>query len=146
VRARLRASGLKVCVGASDVHEHGKMLIDQVLAELGLDVIDGGTSVDPRDLVARATAGGVDVVAVSTHNGIALRYAREVLDAMVRAGVALPLCIGGRLNQVPDDSNSGLPIDVAGDIEALGALACPTPERLIKTLDDLAANSSASAG
>jgi methylmalonyl-CoA mutase cobalamin-binding subunit len=35
-------------VGASDVHEHGKMLIDQVLAELGLDVIDGGTSVDPE--------------------------------------------------------------------------------------------------
>jgi methylmalonyl-CoA mutase cobalamin-binding subunit len=145
VRARLRASGLKVCVGASDVHEHGKMLIDQVLAELGLDVIDGGRSVDPRDLVARAIAGGADMIAISTYNGIALRYAREVLDAMARAGVALPLCIGGRLNQVPDDSNSGLPVDVASDIEALGALACPTPQRLIKMLDGLAANSSASA-
>ena len=129
VRARLRASGLKVCVGASDVHEHGKMLIDQVLAELGLDVIDGGTSVDPGDLVARAIAGGADVVAVSTYNGIALRYAREVRDAMAGAGVTLPLCIGGRLNQVPDDSNSGLPVDVARDIEALGVVACPTPER-----------------
>jgi methylmalonyl-CoA mutase cobalamin-binding subunit len=145
VRVRLRASGLKVCVGASDVHEHGKMLIDQVLAELGLDVIDGGTSADPADLVARAIAGGADVVAVSTYNGIALRYAREIRDAMAAAGVTLPLCIGGRLNQVPEDSNSGLPVDVAGDIEALGALACPTPERLIALLDDLAATSSASA-
>jgi methylmalonyl-CoA mutase cobalamin-binding subunit len=144
-RARLRASGLKVCVGASDVHEHGKMLIDQVLAELGLDVIDGGTSVDPGDLVARAIAGGADVVAVSTYNGIALRYAREVQDAMAGAGVTLPLCIGGRLNQVPDDSNSGLPVDVAREIEALGVLACPTPERLIALLDRLAATSSASA-
>jgi methylmalonyl-CoA mutase cobalamin-binding subunit len=144
VRAHLRASGLKVCVGASDVHEHGKMLIGQVLAELGLDVIDGGTSADPGDLVARAIAGGADVVAVSTYNGIALRYAREVRDAMAGAGVTLPLCIGGRLNQVPDDSNSGLPVDVAGEIEALGVLACPTPERLIALLDRLAATSSAS--
>ena len=143
-RARLRASGLKVCVGASDVHEHGKMLIDQVLAELGLDVIDGGTSADPGDLVARAIAGGADVVAVSTYNGIALRYAREVRDAMASAGVTLPLCIGGRLNQVPDDSNSGLPVDVAREIEALGVLACPTPEPLIALLDRLAATSSAS--
>jgi methylmalonyl-CoA mutase cobalamin-binding subunit len=144
VRAHLRASGLKVCVGASDVHEHGKMLIGQVLAELGLDVIDGGTSADPGDLVARAIAGGADVVAVSTYNGIALRYAREVRDAMAGAGVTLPLCIGGRLNQVPDDSNSGLPVDVAGEIEALGVLACPTPERLIALLDRLATTSSAS--
>jgi methylmalonyl-CoA mutase cobalamin-binding subunit len=144
VRAHLRASGLKVCVGASDVHEHGKMLIGQVLAELGLDVIDGGTSADPGDLVARAIAGGADVVAVSTYNGIALRYAREVRDAMAGTGVTLPLCIGGRLNQVPDDSNSGLPVDVAGEIEALGVLACPTPERLIALLDRLAATPSAS--
>jgi methylmalonyl-CoA mutase cobalamin-binding subunit len=143
-RARLRASGLKVCVGASDVHEHGKMLIDQVLAELGLDVIEGGTSADPGDLVARAIAGGADVVAISTYNGIALRYAREVQDAMAGAGVILPLCIGGRLNQIPDDSNSGLPVDVAREIEALGVLACPTPEALIALLDRLAATSSAS--
>ena len=63
---------------------------------------------------------------------------------MAGAGVAQPLCIGGRLNQVPDDSNSGLPIDVAREIEALGVLACPTPERLIALLDGLAATSSAS--
>jgi methylmalonyl-CoA mutase cobalamin-binding subunit len=146
IRTRLRASGLKVCVGASDVHEHGKVLIEQVLAELGLDIIDGGTSADPADLVARAIAGGADMIAISTYNGIALRYVREVRDAMAGVGVALPLCIGGRLNQVPDESNSGLPVDVAWDIEALGVAACSTPERLIALLDGLAAASSASAG
>jgi methylmalonyl-CoA mutase cobalamin-binding subunit len=115
-----------------------------VLAELGLDVIDGGTSADPGDLVARAIAGGADVVAISTYNGIALRYAREVRNVMASASVTLPLCIGGRLNQVPDDSNSGLPVDVAREIEALSVLACPTPEPLITLLDRLAATSSAS--
>jgi hypothetical protein len=63
---------------------------------------------------------------------------------MASASVTLPLCIGGRLNQVPDDSNSGLPVDVAREIEALSVLACPTPEPLITLLDRLAATSSAS--
>jgi len=138
IRERLRASGLRVCVGTSDVHEHGKMLIDQVLADLGLVSIDGGVSADPADIVGRALAGGADVVAVSTYNGIALRYARAVSDALAAAGASLPVCMGGRLNQVPDDSNSGLPVDVAGEIEAVGVWACPTPERLIALLDELA--------
>lgn len=137
IRDRLRASGLRVCVGTSDVHEHGKKLIDQVLAGLGLDAIDGGTSVDPTDLVGRAVLGGADVVAVSTYNGIALRYTRDVRDALAAAGANLPLCIGGRLNQVPDDSNSGLPVDVTRDIEGLGATPCATPEALIAVLDGL---------
>lgn len=136
-RDRLRASGLRVCVGASDVHEHGKKLIDQVLAGLGLDAIEGGTSVDPADLVGRALQGGADVVAVSTYNGIALSYARDVRNALAAAGVDLPLCIGGRLNQVPDDSNSGLPVDVTRDIAGLGATPCATPEALIAVLDRL---------
>ena len=138
VRDRLRASGLKVCIGTSDVHEHGKMLIEQVLDGLGVDVIDGGTSVDPATLVASALRGGADAVAVSTYNGIALRYAREVVAALAEAGAALPLCIGGRLNQIPEDSNSGLPVDVTREIETLGAAPCATPETLVALLDDLA--------
>ena len=138
VRDRLRGSGLKVCVGTSDVHEHGKMLIDRVLADLGVAAVDGGTSVDPADLVASALDGGADAVAVSTYNGVALRYAREVRDALAAAGADLPLCVGGRLNQVPEESNSGLPVDVTRDIAALGATPCATPEALIDVLDTLA--------
>ena len=136
-RGRLRASGLRVCIGTSDVHEHGKMLISRVLAGLGVDTIDGGTSVDPAELVGRALRGGADVVAVSTYNGIALRYARDMQDALAAAGTNLPLCIGGRLNQVPDDSNSGLPVDVTRDVEKLGATPCATPEALVAVLDSL---------
>ena len=138
VRDRLRESGLKVCVGTSDVHEHGKMLIERVLSDLGLAAVDGGTSVDPVDLVASALRHRADAVAVSTYNGIALRYAREVRDALTAAGASLPLCIGGRLNEVPDDSNSGLPVDVTRDIAALGATPCATPEAMIAVLDTLA--------
>jgi hypothetical protein len=54
----------------------------------------------------------------ATYNGIALRYACDVARCLARAGLDLPVWIGGRLNQVPDDSNSGLPIDVTSEIRA----------------------------
>jgi methylmalonyl-CoA mutase cobalamin-binding subunit len=135
---RIQAAHLRVCVGSSDVHEHGKNLVERTLLHLGVTVVDGGTSVDPDDLVAAALAGNADVIAVSTYNGIALRYAREVQDQLAMVGCAIPVCIGGRLNQVPDDSNSGLPVDVSADILALGVAVCETPADLIALLGDLA--------
>jgi methylmalonyl-CoA mutase cobalamin-binding subunit len=136
---RIAARGLRACVATSDVHEHGKNLIERTLAHLGVAIIDGGTSVDADDLVACAIAARADVIAISTYNGIALRYAREVRDGLAKAGVAIPVCIGGRLNQIPDDSNSGLPVDVSAEIRAIGVTPCDTPEGLIALLAELAA-------
>ena len=135
--ARLAGGKLIACVASSDVHEHGKNLIERTLGHLGVETVDGGTSVDADDLVAAALAAGADVIAISTYNGIALRYAREVMQALARAGVDLPVYIGGRLNQVPEDSNSGLPVDVAADIAALGVVPCLTPIGLIDHLTAL---------
>ncbi len=139
---RLAASGLKVCLACGDVHEHGKALVGRVLAELGVSVLDGGASADAEDVVAAALAQGADAIALSTYNGVALRYARDVRTALARAGADLPVCIGGRLNQVPEESNSGLPVDVSGEIETLGIHACATPERLLAVLDGLATRAS----
>jgi hypothetical protein len=36
----------------------------------------------------------------------------------------MAVLVGGRLNEVPDDSNSGLPVDVTDDLKALGCLTC----------------------
>ena len=109
------------------------------MAHLGVAIVNGGTSVDADDLVTSAIAARADVIAISTYNGIALRYAREVHDGLAKAGAAIPVCIGGRLNQIPDDSNSGLPVDVSAEIRAIGVTPCDTPEGLIALLADLAA-------
>lgn len=138
VRAGIGRAGLKVCVASSDVHEHGKSLIEHLLTQLAAEPVDGGTSADPDDLVAIALANGCDVIAISTYNGIALRFATEVLAALERAGAKLPVCIGGRLNQIPEDSNSGLPVDVTDDLERLGVIPCSTPERLVEELSSFA--------
>lgn len=132
VRTAIKARGLVACVASSDVHEHGKTLIERVLGLADVAVVDGGTSADPDDVVAAAIAGGADFIAVSTYNGIALRYARDVLAALKNAGATMPVLIGGRLNQIPEDSNSGLPVDVREDISGLGVLPCETPETMTR--------------
>lgn len=143
-KARIEAAGLRICVGASDVHEHGKHLVERVLAGLGAVVVDGGVSADPGSLVQAALAGRAELIAVSTYNGVALRYARDVLRALRDAGADLPVCMGGKLNQVPEESNSGLPVDVRADIADLGVAACASLDDLLPVLDRLAASRAAS--
>jgi methylmalonyl-CoA mutase cobalamin-binding subunit len=136
VHTTIAESGLRGCVASSDVHEHGKNLIERLLGMSSIGIIDGGTSADPEAVVATALAEKADFIAISTYNGIALRYARDVLAALKEAGSDMPVLIGGRLNEIPEDSNSGLPVDVKADIEALGALPCETPETMTKFIEN----------
>jgi methylmalonyl-CoA mutase cobalamin-binding domain/chain len=137
--ARIAARQLKACVATTDVHEHGKALVERGLAKLGVAVADGGVSVDPERLVETAVEQGADLIAISTYNGIALRYASDVVSCLERAGLEIPVCIGGRLNQIPDDSNSGLPVDVTAEIRALGVIPCPSLDALVPLLERLEA-------
>jgi len=132
--ALIAPRGLKVCVGTSDVHEHGKYLVEKALTGLGVTVIDGGVSVDPDVLVARALAGGADMIAVSTYNGVARSYTEKVLASVAARGLQLPVVVGGRLNEVPTDSNSDLPVEVTRELRALGAVPCADLDDVIDVL------------
>lgn len=125
---------LTVCIGTTDVHEHGKYLVEQALAGLGIGVADAGVAVDPETLVAHAAETGANAIAVSTYNGVALRYAQAVKTAMMARGLVLPVLIGGRLNEVPKDSNSGLPMDVTEDIAKLGCVPCADLDAMLIAL------------
>jgi methylmalonyl-CoA mutase cobalamin-binding subunit len=123
-----------VCIGTTDVHEHGKYLLEQALDGLGFQVVDAGVAVDPETLVERAVAGGADAIAISTYNGVALSHARSVMAAMKDQGVSTPVLVGGRLNEVPKDSNSSLPVDVTGDIAELGCVPCADLDQMLAAL------------
>ena len=125
---------LVVCVGTTDVHEHGKYLVEQALEGLGVGIVDAGVAVDPETLVACAVQNRADVIAISTYNGVALSYARAVKDAMRQQGLSLPVLIGGKLNEIPKDSNSGLPVDVTREIAAAGCLPCADLDDMAKAL------------
>lgn len=137
--ARARAkdgplSPLRVTIGTTDVHEHGAYLVGRALDGLEAEVLDAGVALDAEVLVDRAVQAGADVIAISTYNGIALGYARKVMDELARRGLDLPVLIGGKLNQIPENSNSDLPTDVTSQIAETGAIPCAGLDDMLTAL------------
>lgn len=124
---------LRVMVATSDVHEHGKMLIEEVLRRVGVDVVDGGVSTDPVKLAELAREHRPDAIAISTYNGVALAY----YQALIAQQIDIPVLIGGRLNQIPEGSNTSLPVDVGEQLAAAGALVCRDAAAMIPALRGL---------
>lgn len=130
----VRRAGLCGCIATTDVHEYGKVLVEKVLGRLGVETVDAGVSADPDDIAERARAGGADFVALSTYNGVALGFVRQLKAELATRGLDVPLFVGGKLNEIPDASNTSLPVDVTADIAAAGAVPCPDAETLIRAL------------
>ncbi len=134
----IREAGYTACVTSTDVHEYGKILVETVLERLDVNVVDAGVSADPDAVAERAVAEGADFVAVSTYCGVALDYLRTLRQEMAARRLRIPIFIGGKLNQVPDDGSSSIPIDVTEQLEALEAFACSTVEEMLRELAAIA--------
>lgn len=137
-RRALEAASLRACVATTDVHEYGKILLESTLRPIGIEIIDAGINADPAAVVAAARQGGADCIALSTFNGFALHYVEMLRTEMEKARLDIPIFIGGRLNQVPDGSNTSLPVDVAAQIAERGAVVCRKVEDLLDGLARLA--------
>ena len=138
-----RVESLQVLVATSDVHEHGKMLIDEMLNQIGATALDGGTSTDPDKIIQQALSQAPDAIAISTYNGVALSYYQALRQGLKDHGLTIPILIGGRLNQIPDGSNSSLPQDVGDQLAAEGALVCRDAADLLPILQQIAARKTA---
>lgn len=137
-RATLAGAGLTVVVGASDVHEYGKLLVERALDQCGVAAVDAGVHAEPAALAGLARDSGAAAIAISTYNGIARSYLTEVLVALAEAGLELPVYVGGKLNQIPADSNSSLPVDVRADLAAAGARPCASVGDMLRSLAEMA--------
>ncbi|MEM7429061.1 MAG: cobalamin-dependent protein, partial [Pseudomonadota bacterium] len=133
-RAQLATMGASVLVATTDVHEHGKMLLESALRDLGVEVLDGGVSTDPDNLAALAASSEADAIAVSTFNGIALDYIDRLFRELERLGLDTPVLVGGRLNQIPEGSNTSLPVDVSDELSSRGAIVCREIEDCVPAL------------
>ena len=123
-RSALATAKLTVLVATTDVHEHGKLLLETVFKDLSVTALDGGVSANPDELAEQAAATGADAIALSTYNGVALDYLQALKKELARRGLNVPVLIGGRLNQVPKGSNTSLPVDVTAELKAEGAIVC----------------------
>jgi methylmalonyl-CoA mutase cobalamin-binding subunit len=137
-RQGIEVAGLRGCVATTDVHEYGKILIESVLAKLSIAIVDGGTSTDPNDLALQALSARADFIALSSYNGVALDFVSELKRHLQLLGIAIPVFIGGKLNRVPDGSNSSLPVDVSDEIAATGAIVCSGVETMLDRIAEIA--------
>lgn len=137
-RALVAGAGLRALVATTDVHEHGKGLVERLFEGLGVTPLDGGVSCDPDDLAETARQTGADLIALSTYNGVALSFMAALKRELEDRGLAIPVLVGGRLNQIPESSNTSLPVEVGDELAALGAIVCREVEDALPALVDLA--------
>ena len=130
---RGRVDGQCFIVASSDVHEHAAGALAQLLGETGAHVIYLGAEQDPLQLVDALRQHDADALLLSTHNGMALEYARRLRELMDESGLRQPVVIGGVLNQKTADQ--ALPVPVVDELKALGmspATALPALTRLLE--------------
>jgi methylmalonyl-CoA mutase cobalamin-binding subunit len=137
-REQIRSAGLRACIATTDVHEYGKILIETVLRQLNVTIVDGGTSTDPNDLALQMQSGETDFVALSSYNGVALNFVSELKRDLQKLGVAAPIFVGGRLNRIPDGSNTSLPVDISDELREAGAIVCPGVEVMLDRISQMA--------
>jgi len=135
---RLRSAGLVVCVACTDVHEYGKLLLEGVLRGAGVEVVDAGVSVDPDAVARRALEASANLIAISTYNGVALSYLRELRAEMDRLGLDLPVFVGGKLNQMPENDPASLPVNVSKELREMGAIPCSAIGQMLSALVEMA--------
>jgi len=118
--------GRRILIASTDVHEHAIMIIHQLLAEAGAEMIYLGAEVNPDQIVSEARSGNAEAVLISTHNGMALDYARRLQEELKNQKLTIPVVLGGILNQKVE--NQALPVDVSSDLKKLGFYPCPKLE------------------
>jgi methylmalonyl-CoA mutase cobalamin-binding subunit len=138
-RERIRRAGLQACIATTDVHEYGKILIETVLRRLGVAIVDGGTSTDPNDLALQVREAAADFIALSSYNGVALNFVSELTRELQRLDIAPPIFVGGRLNRIPEGSNTSLPVDVSKELTLIGAIVCPDVDTMLDRIAAMAA-------
>jgi len=113
---------VRLVIGSTDIHEYAMFLLVEALLALGIEPILAGTSVDPEEFADLALEAGADAILVTTHNGMALTYARQLQEEVAARNLEIPIAMGGTLNQDVEDEPA--PVDVEEDLIALGIRVC----------------------
>lgn len=110
--------GTNVIVASTDVHEFGAEICRNVLIKAGANVFDLGTNVAVEELGDMVIETESAAVLISTYNGIAYSFAKEMTKAFKEMKIEIPIVMGGRLNEPMDGSD--LPVDVTDKLKTMG--------------------------
>lgn len=126
--------GVKLIIGTTDVHEFGKQLIKNIVLKAGATVFDLGTAVSTMEFADAVIETESKVIMISTYNGIAYSYAKELLDRLKTMGLDdVHIIMGGLLNENLD--NSELAVDVSERLKELGVHSDNKAEEIIQVIN-----------
>lgn len=128
-------TGVNIVVGATDVHEFGKELCKNVLASAGANVFDLGATISIDELADTIIETESKIAVVSTYNGIALSFAKDMLKKFEDEKINIPIIMGGRLNENMEGSE--LPVDVSKQIAKLGINVDNNAETMISYIQSV---------
>lgn len=123
---------VNVIIGSTDGHEFGKEIVKSILLQAGANVFDLGKSVPVQDILDTMIESESRFIVMSSFNGIALSFAREMLEGLEKSGMDAHLIMGGLLNENKDGSD--LAVDVSDDLRALGVSCDNNAEGLVDTI------------
>jgi methylmalonyl-CoA mutase cobalamin-binding subunit len=128
-----KENDVRLVVGSTDIHEYAMFLIVEGLQAMGIEPVLAGTSVDPDEFADLALEAGANAILVSTHNGMALTYAKHLQREVAERKLDIPIAMGGTLNQ--DIEGEPTPVDVKDDLAALGIHVCTDVGDLLAVLE-----------
>ena len=77
-RSKKILKGRKILIASTDVHEHAVMIIHELLSAAGAEMINLGAEVNPDKIAHNAGISRAEAILISTHNGMALEYAKRL--------------------------------------------------------------------
>jgi len=127
-----KVKGKRFLLASTDVHEHAIGALAQLLSEAGAEVVNLGAEQAPEQIINHLQNDSVDAVLLSTHNGMALDYARMLQSRLQENKLELPILMGGVLNQKMEGEI--LPVPVVNELKAMGfhpAIGLPNLAKLL---------------
>jgi methylmalonyl-CoA mutase cobalamin-binding domain/chain len=125
-------SGMKVIVGTTDIHDYGKEIVKAIALKAGADVFDLGTYATPGEIIETVIETESRAILISTYNGIALSYAKELVEGLRKKNLDAKLILGGLINENQDGGS--LAVDVTDAVRALGVNCDNNPETIVDTI------------
>lgn len=108
----------RLLLASTDVHEHAVHVLEALLSRSGAEIVNLGAEQNPTDVAEAVAARPVDAILISTHNGMALEYAKRLRAELRERHLDVPVLMGGVLNQKTEDQP--LPVDVTAELRQLG--------------------------
>lgn len=111
----------RLLLASTDVHEHAIGALAQLLGEAGAEVLYVGAEQSPEQIILQVKGQLPDALLLSTHNGMALEYARQLRLLLEKENIDMPVIMGGVLNQKVEGQS--LPVAVIEELKSLGFIA-----------------------